>query len=72
MENGGSRVHARISDIRHSDENFEGVLFIRLAYAPLNLTLDFCLPLLAVTAIEGETLHQLDEARGGKTSLFTC
>lgn len=72
MENESSGVRARVSDVGHSDENFERVLLIWLAYASLNLTLDFCFPLLTVTVIEGETLHQLDEVRRDDASLFTC
>ena len=62
------RVGARVSDIRHSDENFERILFIWLTYASFDFTLNFCFPLLTVTGVGDNILYQLDEVRedGGK------
>lgn len=59
-------IGVRVSDIRHCDENFEWVLFIWLTYASLDFTLNFCFPLLTMTSIEENTLHQLDKVREGK------
>ena len=60
------RIGVRVSDIRHRNENFEWVLFIWLAYASLDFTLNFCLSLPTVTVIREEDLYQLDAVREGK------
>ena len=42
-------MHSRISNVCHSDENFEWILLIRLADSALHISLDLRLSLLAVT-----------------------
>ena len=63
MEKACPRIDARISDIRHCNENFEWVLFIWFTYASLDFAFNFRFPLLAVTGVGDNILYQLDEVR---------
>jgi hypothetical protein len=58
------RIDARVSDVRHCNENLERVLFIWFPYASLDFAFNFCFPLLTVTGVGDNILHQLDEVRG--------
>ena len=59
-------IRVRVSDIRHRNENFERILFVWLADAPLDFTLDLCFSLLAVAVTRRSILYQLDEVREGE------
>lgn len=45
-------ITLRIANVRHSDENFEGILLIGLAYSPFDFALDLRLALFAMAATE--------------------
>lgn len=47
---GAVMSHSRIADVCNGDEDFEGVLFVRLSSASLNLPLDFGFALLPMTS----------------------
>lgn len=59
-------IGVRVSDVRHGNEDFERVLFVWLAYASFDLTLNFCFSLLTVADIWENALYQLDEVREGE------
>ena len=47
-----TEVHSRIPNIRHSNEDLEWVLLVRLSDTPLDITFDFGFPFLSMTKID--------------------